>query len=135
MRRKIWRDGGAALFGAIALSLFQVPGLGAMELLGQAGVLGEWELTGNLTEGASGPSKEFSGPLKMKHVGICAQDGPEERTGEIRLQLADGSESRVRAELVLDGVRCTYSARKTHAYEGTMSCAGRAPVPLLVWLK
>ena len=71
----------------------------------------------------------------MKHVGICNPDGPEERAGEIRLQLADRSESRVTAKLVLDGVPCTYSARKTHAYEGTMSCAGRTPVPLLVWLK
>lgn len=103
-----------------------------MEFLGQAGVLGEWELTGNLTEGGSGPREGFSGPLKMKHVGICTQDGPEERAGEIRLQLAGYS---VTAELMLDGVRCTYSARKTHAYEGTLSCAGRAPVPLLVWLK
>jgi hypothetical protein len=131
----MWRDCRAALLGAVALCLFHVPRLGAMELLGQAGVLGEWELTGNLTEVGSGPRKEFSGPLKMKHVGICTQDGPEERAGEIRLQLADGSESRVTAELVLDDVRCTYSARKTHAYEGTLSCAGRAPVPLLVWLK
>jgi hypothetical protein len=128
------RDGRAVLLGAIALCLIHVPRLGAMEFLGQAGVLGEWELTGNLTEGGSGP-KEFSGPLKMKHVGICTQDGPEERAGEIRLQLAGRSESRVTAKLVLDGVACTYSARKTHAYEGTMSCAGRAPVPLLVWLK
>jgi hypothetical protein len=135
MQRTMWRDGRAALLGAIALCLFHVPRLGAMELLGQAGVLGEWELTGNLTEGGSGPRKEFSGPLKMKHVGICTQDGPEERAGEIRLQLADGSESRVTAELMLDDVRCTYSARKTRAYEGTLSCAGRAPVPLLVWLK
>jgi hypothetical protein len=135
IRRKIWRDGGAALLGAITLCLFHVSSLGAIELLGQAGVLGEWELTGNLAEGGPGPSKEFSGPLKMKHVGICAQDGPEERAGEIRLQLASGSELRVTAELVLDGVRCTYSARKTHAYEGTLSCAGRPPVPLLVWLK
>jgi hypothetical protein len=131
----MWRDGGAALLGAIALCLFHVPRLGAMELLGQAGVLGEWELTGNLTEGGSGPRKEFSGPLKMKHVGICTQDGPEERAGEIRLQLAGRSESQVTAELMLDGVRCTYSARKMHAYEGSLSCAGRAPVPLLVWLK
>jgi hypothetical protein len=128
------RDGRAVLLGAIALCLIHVPRLGAMEFLGQAGVLGEWELTGNLTEGGSGP-KEFSGPLKMKHVGICTQDGPEERAGEIRLQLAGRSESRVTAKLVLDGVACTFSARKTHAYEGTMSCAGRAPVPLLVWLK
>jgi hypothetical protein len=133
MQRTMWRDGRAALVGAVALCLFHVPRLGAIELLGQAGVLGEWELTGNLTEGGPGQRKEFSGPLKMKHVGICTQDEPEERAGEIRLQLADGS--RVTAELVLDDIRCTYSARKTHAYEGTLSCAGRAPVPLLVWLK
>ena len=106
-----------------------------MELLGQAGVLGEWELTGNLTENGSGPSNEFSGPVKMKHVGICTVDEPEERAGNIRLQFADHSRSRVTANLVLDGVACTYDARKTHAYEGTMSCAGRAAVPLLVWLK
>lgn len=134
MQQTMWRDGGAVLLGAIALYLCHVPRLGAMELLGQAGVLGEWELTGNLIESGSGPRKEFSGPLKMKHVGICTQDGPEERAGEIRLQLA-GSESQVTAELVLDGARCTYNARKTHAYEGTLSCAGRAPVPLLMWLK
>jgi len=87
----MWRDGRAPLVGAIALGFLHVPGLGAMELLGQAGVLGEWELTGNLTEGGSGPSKEFSGPLKTKHVGICTQDGPEERAGEISLQLASRS--------------------------------------------
>src|SRR5215470_943248 len=40
----------------------------------------------------------------------------------------------VTATLVLDGVPCSYRARKTHAYEGTMSCAGRAPVPLLCGL-
>jgi|HubBroStandDraft_6_1064221.scaffolds.fasta_scaffold2389401_1 hypothetical protein len=87
MQQTMWRDGRAALLGAIALCFLHVPRLGAMELLGQAGVLGEWELTGNLTERGSGPSKEFSGPLKMKHVGICTQDGPEERAGEISLQV------------------------------------------------
>jgi hypothetical protein len=86
MQRPMRRDGRAVLLGAIALCLIHVPRLGAMEFLGQAGVLGEWELTGNLTEGGSGP-KEFSGPLKMKHVGICTQDGPEERAGEISLQV------------------------------------------------
>jgi hypothetical protein len=132
MRRRMWCDGRAAVVGAIALCFLDVPKLGAMELLGQAGELGEWELTGDLIEGER--SMEFSGPLKMKHVGICTQDGPEERAGEISLQLASRSES-LTARLVLDGIPCTYSARKTHAYEGTMSCAGRAPVPLMVWLK
>ena len=132
MRRRMWCDGRAAVVGAIALCFLHVPKLGAMELLGQAGELGEWELTGNLTE--SGQIMEFSGPLKMKHVGICTQDGPEERAGEISLQLASRSES-LTARLVLDGIPCTYSARKTHAYEGTMACTNRAPVPLMVWLK
>ena len=135
MQRTMWRDGGAALLGAIALSFVDVPPLGAMEFLGQAGVLGEWELSGQLTEAGSPLHKEFSGPVKMKHVGLCAQDGPEERAGEIRLQFAGRAESRMTAKLVLDGVPCSYTARKTHAYEGTMSCAGRVPVPLLVWLK
>ncbi|MDI4238828.1 hypothetical protein OZ411_39220 [Bradyrhizobium sp. Arg237L] len=134
MLRRMWRDGGAAMLGAVALCLCDVPKLGAMEFLGQAGVLGEWELTGNLIESGSGPRKEFSGPLKMKHVGICTQDGPEERAGEIRLQLA-GPDAQVTAEMVLDGARCSYTARKTRAYEGTLSCTGRASVPLLVWLK
>ena len=132
MRQRMWCDGRTALIGAIALCFLHVPKLGAMEFLGQAGVLGEWELTGDLTEGEQ--SMEFSGPLKMKHVGICTQDGPEERAGEIRLQLASRSDSRT-ATLVLDGTPCDYSARKKHAYEGTMACAGRAPVPLVVWLK
>jgi hypothetical protein len=134
MQRTMWRDGRAALLGAIVLCFFHVPRLGAMELLGQAGVLGEWELTGNLTEGGSGPSKEFSGPLKMKHVGSCTPNGPEEKVGEISLQLASRSES-LTAKLMLDGVPCTYSARKTHAYEGWMSCAGLTPVPLMLWLR
>jgi hypothetical protein len=130
----MWREWSAALLRAIVLCFLHVPRFGAMELLGQAGVLGEWELTGNLTEGGSEPSKEFSGSLKMKHVGICTLDGPEERTGEISLQLAGRSESPT-AKLMLDGAPCTYNARKTHAYEGTMSCRGRAPVPFIIWLK
>jgi len=135
MHRRVWRHRGVALLGVVTLCLLEVPKGQAMEFLGEAGVLGEWELTGNLTESGSGPSNEFSGPLKMKHVGICTVDEPEERAGDIRLQFADDSRSRVTAELLLEGVACTYDARKTGAYEGTMSCAGRAPVPLLVWLK
>ena len=71
---------------------------------------GEWELTRNLTEGGSGPIMEFSGPLKVKHVGICAQAGPEERAGEISLQLVGRSES-LTAQLVLDGVASPQRAK------------------------
>jgi hypothetical protein len=126
--------GVAIVFGTAALCFTAAPNVAAMELLGQAGVLGEWELTGNLVEAGAGARQEFSGRLKMTHVGICSVDGPEERAGEIRLRLL-GSQSHLSANLVLDGVPCSYSARKTHAYEGTMSCTGRGPVPLLLWLR
>src|SRR5215472_9419888 len=46
------------------------------EVLGQAGVLGEWELTATVTERAANGVKELAGPLSLKHVGICTADGP-----------------------------------------------------------
>src|SRR5436305_6849840 len=100
--------GAAAVVGAAALCFTARPNVAAMELLGQAGVLGEWELTGNLLEEGAGARKEFSGRLKMTHVGICSVEGPEERAGEIRLRLL-GSQSRLTAKLGLDGAPCSYS--------------------------
>ena len=90
MRPRMWRDGQGSPGWRHRAMLSARAKAWSQELLGQAGVLGEWELTGNLTEG--GQSMEFSGPLKMKHVGICTQDGPEERAGEISLQLASRSD-------------------------------------------
>jgi len=87
-----------------------------LEILGQAGVLGEWELTAKLT--ATGTQKEFSGPLVMKHVGVCTVDGPEQKTGEIKLQLS--SASRVQATLFVDGVACAYAGRKSDSYTGLL---------------
>ena len=104
-----------------------------LQVTGQAGVLGEWELTANVTAMTAGRRKEFSGPMTLKHTGICSQDGPEEKTGEIRLELAGSSH--VRATLLVDGVPCTYRATKADGYVGVMSCPDRRDVPLLLWLK
>jgi hypothetical protein len=103
----------------------------ALELIGQAGVLGEWELTADVTP--TGGKQEFAGPITLKHAGVCTTDGPETRSGEIRLQMA--SASRVRATLTIDGNPCTYSAIKSDAYVGTMSCRDRRDVPLRLWVK
>ena len=80
-------------------------------MIGYAGVLGEWEVTATVTEKASGPSREFSGPLTMTHVGICTQEGPEEKTGEIRFQIS--ASSRLEATLSVAGVECTYRASRS----------------------
>ena len=99
------------------------------QVIGYAGVLGEWELSADVTEARSG---EFSGPATMTHVGLCTQDGPEQKTGDIRLQM---SASRLSARLSLAGMECTYDAKLSDAYKGQMTCPDRPPMPLTLWLK
>ena len=105
-----------------------------LQVVGYAGVLGEWELTATVTEKARLLVKEFSGPLSMKHVGICTQDGPEQKTGEIRFQISALS-SQLDATLLVEGLECTYSARSSNPYSGLMACPDRAAVPLKLWLR
>ena len=109
-------------------------GAQSLQVFGYAGVLGEWELTATVTEKVSGRTKEFAGPLTMKHVGVCTQDGPEEKTGEIRFQRSAWS-SRLNATLSVAGVECTYSGRLSDSYTGMMTCPDRQPVPLTLWVK
>jgi len=103
----------------------------ALELIGQAGILGEWELTANLQ--AAGGRQEFAGPITLKHTGICTTDEPEKRSGDIRLQMIGAS--RIKAALTIEGNPCTYSGNKSDAYVGMMSCRDRRDVPLRLWVK
>jgi len=124
-----------ALFLLIILGALATPASGqSLELLGYAGVLGEWEVTANVTGRNDRGSMQFSGPLTMKHVGLCTQDGPEEKTGEMRFHLS-GSSSRMEATLLVDGVECTYRARLSGSYTGTMNCSDKRMVPLTLWVK
>jgi hypothetical protein len=102
-----------------------------LEVIGYSGYLGEWELTATVTATAS-PGRTYSGPLMMKHVGLCTQDGPEEKTGEMQLELAA---SRMTATLSVAGVECRYSGLLSDPYTGTMTCPGREAVPLRIWVK
>ena len=77
-----------ALFLPIVLGILATPASAqSLQVVGYSGYLGEWELTATVTETTSGRTKEYSGPLTMKHVGVCTQDGPEEKTGEMRFQM------------------------------------------------
>jgi len=106
----------------------------SLQVLGYSGHLGEWELTATVTETVSGHTKEYSGPLTMKHIGVCTQDGPEEKTGEMRFQVSDSS-SQLNATFSVAGVECTYSGRLSGSYTGTMKCPDRQAVPLKLWLR
>lgn len=106
----------------------------SLQVIGYSGYLGEWELTAAVTEKVSSQTREYSGPLTMKHVGLCTQDGPEEKTGEIRFQISALS-ARLNATLSVAGVECTYSGRLSDSYDGTMNCPDREAVPLKLWVK
>lgn len=121
------------IFRLILLGALAAPaGAEPLQIFGYAGVLGEWELTASVTENDS--TKDFSGPLMMRHVGICTQDGPEEKTGKIHLQVSEAA-SRMSARLLIDGTTCNYTGRLSDSYAGMMTCPGRAAVPLMLWVK
>ena len=124
-----------ALFPLIILGTFAASAQAqSLEVIGYSGYLGEWELTATVTEDVSGRTKEYSGPLTMRHVGLCTQDGPEEKTGEMRFQIS-ALFNRLNATLLVAGVECTYSGRLSDSYNGTMNCSGREAVPLKLWVK
>jgi len=104
----------------------------SLRVVGYSGYLGEWELTATVTETASGAKKEYSGPLTMRHVGLCTQDGPEEKTGEMRFRILS---SQLNATFSVAGVECTYSGRLSDSYTGTMDCPDRQAVPLKLWVR
>ena len=119
----------------MTLLAFVTPaGAQSREVIGQAGLLGEWELTATVTERAANGTKELVGPLTMKHVGVCTQDGPEERSGELRLRISDSSTG-VNAILLIEGTECTFNGNLEISYDGVMNCPDRRSVPLRLWVK
>ena len=104
------------------------------EVFGYAGVLGEWEIIAAVAHIGAPVDNEFSGTLTMTHIGMCTQDGPEQKTGEIRLQLSAFAPE-LRAALVLAGVACTFTGTLSDAYKGLLSCADKPPMPLTLSVK
>ena len=106
-----------------------------LEVVGQAGLLGEWELTATIAGAASNRTIDFAGPFTMTHVGMCAQDGPEKKLGELRVQMASSTAPRLKATLVMDGVECSFVGKLSDSYSGMMTCPDRRGVPLMLWIK
>jgi hypothetical protein len=104
------------------------------EVIGYSGYLGEWELIATVTETTSDRTRLYSGPLTMTHVGLCTQDGPEQKVGKMQFELSV-SASRLDATLSVAGVECTYSGRLSDSYTGMMTCPDKEPVPLKLWVK
>jgi hypothetical protein len=108
----------------------------SLRVTGATGYLSEWEVSGSVTETVSGRVRELSGPLTVKHVGLCSQDGPEEKAGEIKLQIMrSGALSQIRATMTWDGAKCAFSGKFSDTYTGLMDCADAKGVPLTLSIK
>ncbi|MEQ1613104.1 MAG: hypothetical protein ABL904_10165, partial [Hyphomicrobiaceae bacterium] len=74
----------AAGLGAVATS--RIPQ--AMQIVGYAGHLGEWELTAAVSRTGPRVASDLAGAMEMKHVGFCSSDGPEVKTGAMQVRMS-----------------------------------------------
>jgi hypothetical protein len=124
-----------ALVAAMTLLVFVGPASAqSREVSGQLGILGEWEIGATVTEQVNNGAKQLIGPLSLKHVGICSVDGPEEKTGELRLRISSSLAS-VDATLLIEGTECTFSGKLKESYEGILNCPDRRAMPISLWIK
>src|SRR6202007_2367650 len=106
----------------LIVSILAVPGRAQpLQIHGTTGYAGEYELSGSVSEEDLNGKKQFSGPLTVRHVGLCTHDGPKETVGEIQFELAQSS-SRMIATLDFDGSKCTYNGVFSESYHGFMDC-------------
>jgi hypothetical protein len=118
----------------LALSLIGLAGASNAQtrsVTGEAGVLGEWELTATVAQQADGAGRQWAGPLSLKHIGFCSADGPEEKSGTLQLSVADPPVEAT-ATLLIEGTACTFHGRLKGAYDGVMSCPDRRDVPMML---
>jgi hypothetical protein len=108
----------------------------SLRVTGQTGYLSEWEVSGNVTQSISGQVREFSGPLTIKHVGLCNQAGAQEKVADIKLQIAKSRLlPRFHATITMDGSKCTFSGMFWDTYNGLMDCADAKGVPITLSIK
>lgn len=125
----------ACLMAAIGCASAQ-----ASELSGRLGYLGEWEVAATLSENRGGPARlrSYEGPLRMKHIGLCAPGEATEKSGHIRISIRPqgaGREPRYTAQLTLDGDACEVSGALSQDRHSFANCGAQGQIPLRLWLR
>jgi hypothetical protein len=102
---------------------------GEVAVTGRLGYLSEWEITATARPTATGRRKEFTGPLVMKHVGVCMPNGSVEKSGEVRFWRTGLLSSRIEGVLTFEDEQCSFEAQEA-TQEGLMQCPHKGGVPL-----
>ncbi len=106
----------------------------SMQIHGVTGYLGEYDLSADVSGEASSGMQELSGPLKIKHVGLCSHDGPNETLSYLKLEFVNAS-GPVVATLDFDGHECSYRGYLSESYNGALTCTGGLSLPLRLWAR
>jgi hypothetical protein len=96
---------------------------------GQVGYLQEWELKASLAKSVSGRKIEYSGPVTLRHVGLCSINGVEEKSGNIRLTMSRAPAA-AEGTLALEGDSCRIVANQAPSYSGLLTCRNGQGVPI-----
>ncbi|MGO8799441.1 MAG: hypothetical protein ACLQE9_11595 [Roseiarcus sp.] len=106
----------------------------SLQIHGVTGFLSEYELTASVSGEASSGVEELSGPLNIKHVGLCTHSGPNETLSHLELDLVATS-GLVTAALNFEGRECSYRGYLSESYNGVLTCADGLSLPLRLWAK
>ena len=94
---------------------------------GQIGYLQEWEINGSLAKTTTRSGADYSGPVTLRHVGLCSTNGVEEKPAVVQLKV---SPSRLEGTLAMDDDSCRIVASASSSYSGLMSCRNGQGVPI-----
>ena len=94
---------------------------------GQIGYLQEWEIKGSLAKTTPRSGADYSGPVTLRHVGLCSANGVEEKPGVMQLKV---SSSRLEGTLAMDDDNCRIVASASSSYSGLLSCRNGQGVPI-----
>jgi hypothetical protein len=94
---------------------------------GQIGYLQEWEIKGDLARTTTRSGADYSGPVTLRHVGLCSTDGVEEKSGMVQLKVLS---SRLEGTLAMDDDNCKIVASASSSYSGLLSCRNGQGVPI-----
>jgi len=104
----------------------------SLQIHGVTGYLSEYELSASVSGEPSKGREELSGPLNIKHVGLCTHDGPDETLSYLKLEFV-GASAPVTATLIFDGHECSYRGYLSESYNGVLTCTGGLTLPLRLW--
>ena len=122
------------LVAAVALlnAALGTPGLAQpRHIAAKFGFLGEYELSAAVSPEKSGTEHMLTGPMTIRHVGLCTHNGPDESLGEIAVYLA-GAKSQISATFPFDGQQCTYRGTVSRENVGDLVCS-TSTIPFSIW--